>query len=319
MLFITNRLPEKNQEPALNKPFVFDLKKNAARQSVFFCESTGPDQHEEIGAEPFLNHIKAMRVRQVLIFIHGYSNMPAEVLQNAQELQRLSDQEKAGELVVIPVIWPCDNNFGIVKDYWDDQKSADQSAFALARVLEKFIAWRDASEFNPEGESCLKRINILAHSMGNRVLRETLSVWKKYDRPQGLPLLFRNTFLVAADIANESLHKGEAGELICDASRNVVVYYAADDLAMRASKVANLKNLEATRRLGHTGPEDRALTPRNVYSVDCDSVNMDYDPMKGHSYYRADNNGQPGLVFKHLFEAMKTGRVLCNADREHEI
>jgi esterase/lipase superfamily enzyme len=184
------------------------------------------------------------------------------------------------------------------------------SAFSYTRVLQKFIAWRNSEEFNPENDPCLKRINILAHSMGNRVLRETLASWNKYDLANGVPLVFRNTFLVAADIVNESLQLGERGEHICYSSRNVVVYHASDDLALRASKVSNLKNKIASRRLGHTGPEDMALVPTNVYSVDCDDVNTRYDKPKGHSYFRSGTRkGQPGKVFDHIFATLKSGRV----------
>ena len=133
--------------------------------------------------------------------------------------------------------------------------------------------------------------------------------WNAYDLADGVPLIFRNTFLVAADIENESIHRGEKGELICDASRNVVVYYASDDLALRASKAANLKNKIASRRLGHSGPENMALTPSNVYIVDCDDINNEYD-LKGHSYFRSGPTpGQPGVVFDHIFECMQKGRV----------
>lgn len=123
--------------------------------------------------------------------------------------------------------------------------------------------------------------------MGNRVLRETLCAWDRYDLADGVPLLFRNTFLVAADIENESIHRTERAKLICDVLRNVVVYFASDDLALRASKAANLKNKVASRRLGHTGPENMELTPKNVYVVDCDDVNNEYDNPKGHSYFRS--------------------------------
>ena len=109
--------------------------------------------------------------------------------------------------------------------------------------------------------------------MGNRVLRETLCEWDRYDLAQGVPMLFRNTFLIAADIENESIHRGQRGELISHASRNVVVYYASDDLALRGSKAANLKNRIASRRLGHSGPENMDLAPHNLYAVDCDDVN----------------------------------------------
>ncbi|MBQ12062.1 MAG: hypothetical protein CMJ45_11000, partial [Planctomyces sp.] len=121
---------------------------------------------------------------------------------------------------------------------------------------------------------------------------------------------FRNTFMVAADIVNESLHRGERGELISHASRNVVVYFASDDLALRASKAADLKNKIASRRLGHTGPEDISKTPKNVYAVDCDDVNSDYDPIKGHTYFRSGRvSGTAGVVFNHMYESIDTGRI----------
>ena len=218
-------------------------------------------------------------------------------------------------MLVVPLIWPCDNDLGIVVDYWDDQKAADESAFAFARVFQKFMDWRDMDENNPPHQPCFKRINILAHSMGARVLRETLVVWNKYDLASGVPLIFRNTFLVAADIRNESIHKGERGELIAHASRNVVVYFASDDLALRGSKAANLKNRVASKRLGHTGPEDMGLIPINVYSVDCDDVNNEYDSPKGHTYFRATPQGTPGLVFEDIYNTINRRRASPPGDR----
>ena len=303
-------MPTINIEPELNREFTFDLGNNSSSRAFFCCRRKKKDTHEEIGSKNLLSEIKKTKYRQVLIYIHGFSNLPEAVFKDAKEFQSLCDSKKAKEVLVIPVIWPCDNDFGIIKDYWDDQKAADQSAFALARMFQKFMDWRGSPEYNPEDDPCLKRINILAHSMGNRVLRQTLNNWKKYDQPGGLPLLFRNTFLLAADILNETLHKGQPGELISHASRNVVVYYASDDLALRASKVSNLKNAEASRRLGHSGPEDMELTPKNVYAIDCDDVNTSYDFPKGHSYFRSGKTkGKPGVVFDHIFETLSNGRV----------
>ncbi len=310
MLFITCRMPTKNTEPELNKDFQFDLGNNSSNRAFFCCRRIKKNVYEEIGSKALLTEIKNAKYRQIVLYLHGFSNLPENVFEDAGEFQSLCNKKKAGEALIIPVIWPCDNDLGLVKDYWDDQKAADQSAFALARMLQKFMEWRGSSEYNPEDDPCLKRINILAHSMGNRVLRETISNWRKYDQPAGLPLIFRNTFMIAADVLNESLHKGNAGESICHASRNVVVYYASDDLALRASKVANLKNAEASRRLGHTGPEDMELTPKNVFAIDCDEVNTVYDSPKGHSYFRSGKKqGEPGVVFEHIFATMLTGRV----------
>jgi esterase/lipase superfamily enzyme len=310
MLFVTNRFPEQSIRTRVGRKFDFDLDNNAASNSVFFCERKGKDKYIEVGSADFLQRLKESKCRQLLVYIHGFSNMPEAVFQGATEFQSLCDKAKKDEVLVIPVVWPCDNDLGIIKDYWDDQKAADQSAYSFARVLEKFLAWRSSEKYNPSHDPCLKRINVLAHSMGNRVLRGTLAAWNKYDLANGVPLIFRNTFLVAADVVNETLQEGEPGELICHASRNVVVYHASDDLALRASKASNLKNKVASRRLGHTGPEDMDKTPHNVYRVDCDDVNNSYDRPKGHSYFRSGTRkGEPGKVFQHIFDCILSGRV----------
>lgn len=308
MLFITNRFPTASIQTEAGRPFEFDLKNNAPSNSVYFCERQSKKKLFELGSEALLNKLHEARQRQILLYIHGYSNLPDDVFAGAEELQKLCDKSKTNEVLVVPVIWPCDDDVGIVQDYWDDQKSADYSAISLARALNFFLKWRDERE-ELKLPSCLKRINVLAHSMGNRVLRETLCEWDRYDLANGVPMLFRNTFLIAADIENESIHRGQRAELISHASRNVVVYYASDDLALRGSKVANLKNRIASRRLGHSGPENMELAPQNVYAVDCDDVNTRYDNPKGHSYFRSDEKGKAGVVFNHLFECLLNGRV----------
>ena len=141
------------------------------------------------------------------------------------------------------------------------------------------------------------------------MLRETLFKWDKYDLANGVPLLFKNTFMVAADIVNESLESGRSGRHISQSSRNVSVYYASDDLALRASKISNLKNKVASRRLGHTGPENMGRVQSNVYAIDCDNFNNSYDRPKGHSYFLDDGEGNMGAVFEHMFISIKTGRV----------
>ncbi len=310
MIFVTNRFPTQSIKTRIGRNFVFDLRNNAPSNSVFFCERTGPDTHTEIGSIAFLNRLKDSKCRQILVYSHGFSMLPEDVFRVTRNLQSLCDKSKRNEILVIPLIWPCDNDLGIVGDYWDDQKAADQSAYSFARVLQKFLAWRASPEFNPADDPCLKRINMLAHSMGNRVLRETLVEWNANDLPAGVPMIFRNTFMIAADVVNETLHRGQRGELISHASRNVVTYHASDDLALRASKAANLKNRIASRRLGHTGPEDMEKTGRNVFRVDCDDINTAYDHPTGHSYFLTGKaRGKPGKVFQHMFDCILTGRV----------
>jgi len=314
MLFITNRSPKGSIRTKKNREYRFDLNKNSPSNSIYCCERTEKDKYIELGSEGLMSKLKERRAKQILIYIHGFSNLPEpDIFPRVEKLQQYFDQKEKDLIEIVPIIWPCDNDMGIVKDYWDDQKSADTSAFSFARVLQFFMDWRDKS---PEDNPCLKRINILAHSMGNRVFRETLSVWNKYDLANGVPLLFRNTFLMAADIVNESLEEHQEGLLISQASRNVLVYYASDDLALRSSKISNLKNKVASRRLGHTGPEDMAKVQSNVYAIDCDNFNNKYDRPKGHSYFLDNGKDKPGLVFEHLYNTIKTGRVIVDDERK---
>ena len=307
MLFITNREPKGSILTEANRNFQFDLDKNSPSNSIYCCERIAKDKYIELGSDVLMSKLKNSTAKQLLLFIHGFSNLPEpDIFPRVTKLQEYFDAKEPNLIQVVPIIWPCDNDLGIIKDYWDDQKSADQSAFSFARALQFFMDWRDKA---PEDSPCLKRINILAHSMGNRVFRETLSVWNKYDLANGVPLLFRNTILMAADIVNESLEEKEEGRLISQSSRNVSVYYASDDLALRSSKISNLRNKVASRRLGHTGPEDSKKVQANVYSIDCDNFNNKYDSPKGHSYFLSDDKDNVGAVFEHMFNTIKSGRV----------
>jgi len=211
-----------------------------------------------------MSALKESKAKQLLFFIHGFSNLPeADIFPRAEKFQKYFDSKEENLIQVIPLIWPCDDDIGIVKDYWDDQKSADASAASFSRVLQFFMDWRAKAA---DDAPCLKRMNILAHSMGNRVLTETLSSWEKYDLANGVPLIFRNTILMTADIVNESLETNHKGRLISESARNVSVYYAPDDLALRSSKISNVKNMVASRRLG---PEDINKVQSNVHAIDC--------------------------------------------------
>jgi esterase/lipase superfamily enzyme len=312
MLFITNRAINESLELQIGRKITFDSANNQSGQSIYFCRRNGANDYTEIGSANLLEELRVSPAEQILVYIHGFNNQPEDdIFPRAQVLQGLFDSAQKSLVLVLPLIWPCNDHIGVIRDYYFDEDAADASAFAFARLLEKFIVWQEKNS-NDGVPSCLKRINVLAHSMGNRVFRGTMERWGGYKCSGEVPLLFRNSFLIAADIANESLERGNKGDFICQSSRNVTVYFAADDLALRASKVANdgnVVNRRTTRRLGHSGPENPDLLPRNVYMVDCDEINNVYDSPKGHSYFLKDDKGQPGLVFQHILNSVRTGRV----------
>ncbi len=314
MLFITNRAfqegitPNVGKELQLPRSVNFNLSNNQAEQSIYFCRRDSSVKYTEIGSQAFLNQLKTSDAKEILFYIHGYSNLPEPaIFPRVEELQRLFDMKERKRIVVVPLIWPCDDDAGQIQDYFDDQIAADQSGIAFARLFKMFLAWRE-NALNDNEAPCTKRINILAHSMGNRVLRSTFASIVQYFLPQGMPLIFRNIFMASADIANEALETGQEGQYIPPAARNVVVYYAADDLAMRASKIANVGKT-ASRRLGHTGPEQMNKVSKNVYALDCDDFNSVYDSPVGHGYFAGDGKGNAGILFNHMWRCIETGRV----------
>jgi esterase/lipase superfamily enzyme len=296
MLFITNRALEQSLRSRRNRRVSFDMDNNEPQASVFFCEKH-EDGMTEIMSEPFLDRLRDSKVKEILIYVHGFNNTPDSAFEAGGKLQKRCDEMAKGDYLVLPLIWPNGAKPGIVRDYYDDQDRADGSSIAYARTLAMFLDWR-AQHDNEAG--CLKRINLLSHSMGNRVSVKTLERWR--ERGAALPRVFRNVFLVAADVPNEVLERGEPGQALVDAARTVTVYHADDDLALRASKVANVRNRELTRRLGHTGPEDMNRTPSHVFSVDCNDFNHAEDPGAGHNYFT-------GTAFSHMMFTLKTGRV----------
>ncbi len=313
-LFITNRklIPK-------GTALKIDEQDDTPFNDVFFCRRMGAEQYEELGHRKFFTRLKGDARpteelhTEILLYIHGFNNFPEkDVFPRAEKLQELLDQEaKNKKFIVVPLIWPSsDNHIGIIRDYWDDQIAAEDSSTAFARAFSFFMRWKTESE--QEQRPCYKRINILAHSMGNRALLYSVRKWAGHFGGNQFPQIFRNIFMVAADVPNESLESGQKGNLICDAARNVMVYHANDDLSMPASKILNLKNKILSRRLGLSGPENLHKLPRNVYVIDCDNYNNQIDFPKGHSYFLDWNQGEhpkANPVFQHILSALLTGRA----------
>ena len=305
MLFITNRQTESDAS-SLPRNIKFLLNENCPTQEVFFCQRNEKDNYDEIGDQAFFESLRTSPYKQILLLIHGFHTSPENnVFQDVEIVQQYFDSIESNFVQVIPIVWPCNVEAGEIKEYWSDQMAADVSGFSFKRVLDKFYEWSSAGD----KDYCYKFINVFAHSMGNRVLRETLQAWRKYSLPQGLPKMFRNIFLIAADLNNSTLEPKERGAIICDSARNVIVYHANDDLALRASKIINEKNMTATVRLGQSGARDINNIPSNVYQVDCDDFNREYDFPLGHTYFLYnDSNNKPNLIISGIYKILKSGR-----------
>ena len=320
MLFATNRTPIQSAQTEIGRKISFSMQDTTVRQDMYFCRRNGVDDYVEVGNQAFFQELKGLDSKtQILFYIHGFNNLgESDIFPNANILQNMFDELSPGLVHIVPLIWPCDDDsvIAFMDDYWDDQRASRASGDSFARMLGLFDDWRkeEAKKTSP----CTRRMNVLAHSMGNRVLRNAINSWVKYDMGGSMPQLFRNVFMVAADVVNHTLEYQEDGCYIPDSARNVVVYYANDDFAMPASKIANLKNMTVSRRLGMTGPESfsEARLARNVYEVDCDDFNNSWGDAKGHTYFLRDSRGKISPVVSHMLAAIDGGRV-TPAQRRH--
>ena len=331
--------PVREPAPRPPRPVRFALDDSRPYPTGYFCEHEQEDagEHEknagmheqedagkEIGLDRFLHRLQTAWNSQVLLYVHGDS-APATVFQENERLQKHCDRAEPGLVQVVPVLWPAPDRRA--RTGGNDQDADAQPAPAapggpisvsVGDVLRTLLHRRDTRR-----PAERKRISVLAHGVGARVLRDALASWADdAGPPYGA---FRNVFLVAADIGQHALETGQRGRCLSDAARNVTVYYANDDWAF-SSTVTRRQPAAVTRRLGQAGPVDLSATAKNVYAVDCDDVYaLDRDDGRGgvpgesdeSPYFLAgsagsagsDDREKPGPVVTHLLHALRTGRV----------
>lgn len=311
------------------------------------ASTSGSKDGTEIGLEQFLNRLRTAWNNQVLLYVHGVGGQAA-VLRDTERLQEQCDHADPGLVQVVPLLWPAPHRRAETGGRNPDADTQPASAApadadadtgvgaaGVGDVLRTLLNRRDARH-----PAKRKRISVLAHGVGVRVLRDALASWPDdAGPPYGA---FSNVFLTAADVGWHALETGRSGRRLSDAARNVTVYYANDDWAF-SSPVTRQQYPAATRRLGQAGPADLAAVAKNVYAVDCDDVyavdrhddrtrvatESDTSP-----YFLVGRRGagtpdpavsgdrddrkMPGPLVKHLLHALRTGRVRADpATRTH--
>lgn len=301
MLFITNRVPEGSVITTISRNFIFNITDNTPSPSMYFCRLDEPAGHIiEIGSDTLISELRKTSHSHLLFMLHGFSNQPQNVLNSTKILQTLCDNLTNNQILVIPLIWPCEKNAGIFTRYWSDRSAASGSRIAFSRVVMRLYDGLTKPVMKP-----CKGIHILAHSMGNYVLSCTLQEWSTFTTKRVNMPIFNNAFLVAADIEDDALEPGKSGDIICEISEKVIVYFAPDDRALRASKTIRG---DQYFRLGAFGPAHYSRLT-NVTAVNCRAVNQKSDSFFGHSYYTdiAKSKTIPGKVVQQIISIIING------------
>ena len=265
-------------------------------EQVYFCELTDDVRIVELGSKTFLKEMR--NYERVLLYIHGFNTKPSDTFETTMNLQELMGKVGCKNTLVVPVIWPATRNGLTTTKYFSDKDIAEMSALALSRALA--IVYNGADPNKP----CTTKVSILAHSMGNRVLKETIHRYRSEWNWSALPQMFEYVFMKAADTTSSIFDRYGKGVGLPEIARNVIIYYAKDDLALNASKVINgvtdSQPGPLSQRLGRVGLSKASLAslPENVFQFDCGMFNNIYDPPLGHTYFF--HKGLPSPCLTHM-------------------
>jgi len=258
--------------------------------------------------------------KQVLLFVHGYNNDMRDVLQTANELEKLYN------IVVVPFSWPANGGGKIsgTAAYLSDKDDARSSATALHRAVEKIHFYHklltesaraqclsQALEKHADnrerayerftqlmGRQCKATLNLMCHSMGNYVLKYA----SKPGNSSLRKLVFDNIALVAAD-ANNPGHEQWVQNL--PTRHRLYVVINENDSALMWSR--RKPGDEQAERLGH---HLRNLGAKNAYYLD---LTRNRGVGSEHSYFKGKsirNNARLKRIFGRVFEGGKAEQLL---------
>ncbi|MEM6837386.1 MAG: alpha/beta hydrolase [Cyanobacteria bacterium P01_C01_bin.120] len=239
-----------------------------------------PDNPSQGSRALFAELRQTMRSQSLdaLILIHGFNVTFETALESAAKvsdrLAQLSDNSYRPNVFVFS--WPSN---GRLFEYKDDRHDAKASGYAFARGLEKLTRFLRHAD---DGEPCQQHVHLLAHSMGNYVLRHALQETQKISNSRALPRLFDNIILAAADEDNDAFEHEHKFSRLPELAKRVTVYFNTEDQALTISDITKGN----PDRLGHSGPRLPHQLPYKVVLVD---VSEGVSTFGEHSYHVDDD------------------------------
>lgn len=215
----------------------------------------------------------------LVLLIHGFDCSFENALSNAAELKTLWGT-KGKPLDTGVFSWPSNGRLVPWMDYRSDRDDARSSAKAVARSLERLLSYLRKLD---RADWCDADIHLVAHSMGNYVLRNALQAMLSTVGERTLPRVFKNIFLMAPDEDNDAFEDpGKLGRLP-ELAESVQVYFARNDEALTISHLTKGN----PDRLGTTGPRTLTSLPQKVVLIDCADVSETSSTSDvRHQYYR---------------------------------
>ncbi|MCA9123876.1 MAG: alpha/beta fold hydrolase [Planctomycetaceae bacterium] len=197
----------------------------------------------------------------ILLFVHGYNtNFKFAVLRTGQLVHDLAFPGHG-----VSFSWP---STGRLTGYFQDETVAQASVPALVQLFTDLQ--ETATSEVPEPETPERKIHIIAHSMGNRVLLQAMRYFELQQSQPREQKLFGQVALAAPDVSG-ALFGALIPSLVRQAD-HVTLYYCEADQALQASR-----EVHQDKPVG-LGP----CFAEGVDTINADAVNTD---VIGHGYY----------------------------------
>lgn len=222
--------------------------------------------------------------KHICFFIHGYNNSWMDAARRYKQITESLFEGPNGLGICILFSWPSD---GLAIDYLPDRFEVKRHSADFADVLsllyDHLLDRQEAAATNP-ALACRAKLSVIAHSMGNYLLQEALSLlWARKNKPL-LVSLFNQCVMVAADVDNDLFRTDQpgAGDGLANLTYRITALYSGKDSVLGAS--AGLKHF-GTRRLGRSGLDTIHSLPDNVWDMDCTAFFTAIASSKVHSAY----------------------------------
>ena len=238
-----------------------------APEAIPGAGAVAPDAAPLLGSAAVFGGLRERMIANkadLVLLLHGYACDMPNALSNAAEV-KTKWGTKARPLETAVFGWPSDGNIVPIIAYASDRDDARSSSKAVARSLLRFIGYLREID---RKDWCDRNIHLVAHSMGNYVLRNALQAIISEVGGRTLPRMFKNIFLMAADEDNDAFESADKLARLPELGEAVHVYFARNDGALTISDLTKGN----PDRLGSTGPRTLTSLPQKVTLVDCTDV-----------------------------------------------
>lgn len=226
----------------------------SSKTQMAFIEPDGRFSSEEVP------HLATLGGKKVLVLIHGFNTPKEAILPTYQRvLQRLNEQMRATQQktydLVLAYFWPGGD---YPWEYFSARTDAQELAGRVNRLIQRLSGLAES-------------VDIMAHSMGNRLLFEALRLPTTFSKP------VRHLFSLAAAVDDESIQVKEVYGQAIQKCQQAFICYSQQDEVLRFAYVF----AEGDEALGHSGIEDLSQLPPHVQLVDCTEVAAGHGSYQG--------------------------------------